>query len=299
VDELSFSLTKGPLTLLFCPENKLQVIFASHTAFDLQESNFLFGGAANELSISGGSNNRQKSKNSKGFKLEQIGIILAVFVFVLFICCLLPAYRRNSQNNELEKKDENMFVFREEEDDDDDDDKEESERVTQIKPADWQAEENDLMDEDDEKVEDKALRPPLQSHDSSSLSLSQNSSSNFSSRSIQLIRKNSKDDNTAGHNISVISSSLSSYEAAESVTEIKPPSLSHEKAIETTQLPVNSNSVEFSAVSDSSSSTSFNVSADTEELEPELWVEDSSDDDEDDDDDDDLDSIISSEEEQN
>jgi hypothetical protein len=247
------------------------VIFASHTAFDLQESNFLFHETGNANSNSGSNNNRrQKTKNSKSFAL-QIEITLGVFVILLLICCLLPAYRRNVQNNEMEKKDEKMFVFREEADDE-----VVSERVTQIQPADcWQAE-NDEMDADDEKIEDEAHRrssSPLQSPaDSSSFSLSQScSSSNRSNRRIYLTRKNSQDvKNTVCHKTSVISSSLSSSRAAESVTETKPPGEAQFQA----------NPVELRAVSDSSSSSSFKVSAATEELEPEIWFEDISGDDE-------------------
>jgi hypothetical protein len=42
MEDLSFARTKGPLTLLLCESNKLQVILSSHSSFALQDKNFVF-----------------------------------------------------------------------------------------------------------------------------------------------------------------------------------------------------------------------------------------------------------------
>jgi hypothetical protein len=90
LNKISYSLKSGSLTLLFCSENKLQVILTSHTSFDLKESNFLFSlGFRNEES---------ENITDTALAFSQVGIVLAVFLLLLSIYGVLSHH-----NNEKDK----------------------------------------------------------------------------------------------------------------------------------------------------------------------------------------------------
>jgi hypothetical protein len=79
LSEVSYSLKKGPLTLLFCQENKLQVILSSHTTFDLQDSNFVFARV-----VAGDSEKEIAQQRSVLFFVD-IGVVVFVFLILLVI----------------------------------------------------------------------------------------------------------------------------------------------------------------------------------------------------------------------
>jgi hypothetical protein len=91
MNEISYSLKGGPLTLFFCSVNKLQVILSSHTQFDLTESNFLFASSEN--------GNRNAIQDSV-LASAQIGIALGVLVF-LFLCIVVT---KNDPQEEWKEK---------------------------------------------------------------------------------------------------------------------------------------------------------------------------------------------------
>jgi hypothetical protein len=91
LNEISYSAKSGPLTLLFCSENKLQVILSSHNSFDLQENNFVFTQIA-EVDL-----NEHNVGNSILVRV-QIGVVCGVFVFLLLVFSAL------SYENKLEEK---------------------------------------------------------------------------------------------------------------------------------------------------------------------------------------------------
>jgi hypothetical protein len=83
-----FSSSDGLLTLLFCTENKLQLILSSHTAFDLQERNFLFSQAGTE--------DKQRTNSETILAGVQIGIVGGVLVFIGLIFSAL-SYQDNRE----------------------------------------------------------------------------------------------------------------------------------------------------------------------------------------------------------
>jgi hypothetical protein len=77
VKDIPYSSKSGPLTLLFCENNKLQVQLSTHSVFNLQESNFLFPQATTT-----------KQNTNKKESQVQIGIAIAIvglFCFILYI----------------------------------------------------------------------------------------------------------------------------------------------------------------------------------------------------------------------
>jgi hypothetical protein len=111
LNEISYSLKKGPLTLLFCSENKLQVILSSHTSFDLQEKNFLFS------SLQSDSENDKESIYRKSvLALVQLGVVSAMFLF-LFLIYFALSYQNKLEDNEkkikfeyLDYEDNNVLI---------------------------------------------------------------------------------------------------------------------------------------------------------------------------------------------
>jgi hypothetical protein len=91
INDLTYSSKTGPLTLLFCSENKLQVILSSHTNFDLQGNNFLF------LQTEA---NYQQEKTHTVLAKVQIGVVVSVFVLLFIIYFALS---NEKQKEELEK----------------------------------------------------------------------------------------------------------------------------------------------------------------------------------------------------
>jgi hypothetical protein len=107
-NEIPFSLKSGqPLTLLFCAENKLQVVLLSHYEFDLSERNFLFSPADSKWD---GSNRNDKNGNSDELSLVQIGVVSGVILLLLSICVVL-SYQKKLQEKEDEKLEE-LFLLK-------------------------------------------------------------------------------------------------------------------------------------------------------------------------------------------
>jgi hypothetical protein len=86
--DISHSSRGGPLTLLFCSRNRLQVVLASHTSFDLQESNFLFIGT---------NDTGKKSVNNSVLAQVQVGIVLGVFLIFFVILKMTKATEDQDQ----------------------------------------------------------------------------------------------------------------------------------------------------------------------------------------------------------
>jgi hypothetical protein len=100
MNEISYSLKGGPLTLLFCSESKLQVILSSHNDFDLKESNFLFASQ---------SDNNGKGKNNKDEVLAQVQIAIALSILVLLF--LMVCISKGSIDpDKLKKTDDNIYL---------------------------------------------------------------------------------------------------------------------------------------------------------------------------------------------
>jgi hypothetical protein len=85
VNEVTYSENGGPLTLLFCSNNKLQVILASHTSFQLDESNFLFVTSTTEERI------EQNDRKDTVLTQVQIGVAAAFLLFLIFTIYLAPS----------------------------------------------------------------------------------------------------------------------------------------------------------------------------------------------------------------
>jgi hypothetical protein len=77
LNDISYSKS-DPLTLLFCSENKLQVILSSYYSFDLQANNFLFTDG-NEYDA------KQHIKSDTILARVQTGIVFAVLFFLLTV----------------------------------------------------------------------------------------------------------------------------------------------------------------------------------------------------------------------
>jgi hypothetical protein len=111
LSEISFSLKSGqPLTLLFCEENRLQVILSSHSEFKLTDRNFLFAPGFAEM------NTKQSTKDSV---LIQIQIGIAFGMITLFFLCLWIT-KVATQQSSIDEKEEIKNI--ESEDDEGDED---------------------------------------------------------------------------------------------------------------------------------------------------------------------------------
>jgi hypothetical protein len=100
LSDLSYYFSKGPLTFVFCSENRLQVILSSHTSFDLTESNFLFSPI--EKKSKNGKNNKSRSETI------QIGIVAGA-IFLVLVALFAVSYKNTQTKNEKEKKNENNY----------------------------------------------------------------------------------------------------------------------------------------------------------------------------------------------
>jgi hypothetical protein len=90
LSSIAYSNRKGSLTLLFCSENRLQVILSSHITFELQEPNFLF----TQINGIGADSKEVKNKADR----VQIGIVVGIFVVLILVFSAL------SYQNRLEEK---------------------------------------------------------------------------------------------------------------------------------------------------------------------------------------------------
>jgi hypothetical protein len=91
--KISYSVTsEQPLTLLFCSENRLQVILSAHTQFDLQDENFLFVVRQNS----------QKRNHDSVHRRITFRNIMIVCGFLFFLA--VGVYALSYQNNLEEKK---------------------------------------------------------------------------------------------------------------------------------------------------------------------------------------------------
>jgi hypothetical protein len=104
MNEISYSLKKGPLTLLFCYENKLQVILSSHTSFALSDKNFL-------VTHIKSNNAKNMSTNSKVFARFQIGVVVTVIVLLILIFWAL-SYQNKLEEKEEQKHEESLSMCR-------------------------------------------------------------------------------------------------------------------------------------------------------------------------------------------
>jgi hypothetical protein len=92
LEKISYSLKRGqPLTLLFCSENRLQVILSSHNRFDLREENFLFV-----------PEDSQKRNHNSVHRSSSFRNIMIVCGFLFFLA--IGVYALSYQNNLEEKK---------------------------------------------------------------------------------------------------------------------------------------------------------------------------------------------------
>jgi hypothetical protein len=96
LSSIAYSNRKGPLTLLFCSENKLQVILSSHATFDLQEPNFLFT-QINGIDSDGAAADKETILNR-----VQVGVVAGVFVFLILVFSAL-SYQNKQEEKEREK----------------------------------------------------------------------------------------------------------------------------------------------------------------------------------------------------
>jgi hypothetical protein len=101
LDKISYASKTGPLTLLFCSENKLQVILSSHAAFDLAEPNFLF------TQTNGIATDNYKNKNTILARV-QIGVVAGVFIFLVLVFSAL-SYQNKLAEKEKLKHEEKWF----------------------------------------------------------------------------------------------------------------------------------------------------------------------------------------------
>jgi hypothetical protein len=88
----------NPLTLLFCAEDKLQVILSSHTTFDLSGGNFLFIPPVGE--------NVGKVKNSILVQVE-IGIVFAI-IGITFLIFQVFSYQSRKEEKEQMKREQEL-----------------------------------------------------------------------------------------------------------------------------------------------------------------------------------------------
>jgi preprotein translocase subunit SecG len=102
LNDISYSKS-DPLTILFCSDNKLQVLLPSHTEFDLQEDNFLFTQKT-------GYDAKKHTKNKTNTTLARVqtGVVLAVLFFLLSLFLAL-AYQ-NKQEEEKKLKNEEQWL---------------------------------------------------------------------------------------------------------------------------------------------------------------------------------------------
>jgi hypothetical protein len=98
LNDISYSKI-DPLTLLFCSENKLQVILSSYTEFVLQENNFLFAQR-------NGHDLNQKDINKKNTFLArvQLGVVFAVLLFLLAIFLVLSYKSKSEEKRKLQQE---------------------------------------------------------------------------------------------------------------------------------------------------------------------------------------------------
>jgi hypothetical protein len=110
LSDLSYYFSKGPLTFVFCSENRLQVILSSHTSFDLTESNFLFTPV--EKNRKDGKNNKNRSGT------VQIGIVAGA-IFLVLVALYAVSYKNTQNKNEKGKKTENNYEEQSQEEEND------------------------------------------------------------------------------------------------------------------------------------------------------------------------------------
>jgi sugar lactone lactonase YvrE len=105
LDQISYFTRAGdnqPLTLLFCEENKLQVILSSQTSFRLESGNFLF--------IPSKSTGGPVGKQNSVLVQAELGIVFAVFV-VIYLIFYAEVYQIRLDEQEHEQQ----FLLSEEE----------------------------------------------------------------------------------------------------------------------------------------------------------------------------------------
>jgi hypothetical protein len=110
-NEISYFAKDGknqPLTLLFCPESKLQLILLSHTSFDLKESNFFFVRSDNSGS---------KKENASVLAQAEIGIAFAVIgiLYLIFYCLFYQNTLEEQEQLKREQQLDTMILDLEEE----------------------------------------------------------------------------------------------------------------------------------------------------------------------------------------
>jgi hypothetical protein len=98
LDKISYASKTGPLTLLFCSENKLQVILTSRSSFDLTEPNFLF------TQTNGIATDKYKNKNTILARV-QIGVVAGVFIFLVLVFSALSYQNRLAEKEKLKHED--------------------------------------------------------------------------------------------------------------------------------------------------------------------------------------------------
>jgi hypothetical protein len=120
IGDLSYYFSKGPLTFVFCSENKLQVILSSHTSFDLTESNFLF------------TPTNEKHKHEKKNILSetiQLGIIGGA-VFLVIVALYSLSFRKDEKNKKNDDNDYHQRIKSRKEEEEEDEEEERFQQVT-------------------------------------------------------------------------------------------------------------------------------------------------------------------------
>jgi hypothetical protein len=113
LDKISYASTSGqPLTLLFCANDRLRVIFPSHSSFDFQDENFLFEQEGRQQAVFG---KKSIYKNTVLARV-QIGVVFGVFFFLFLVFASLSYQNKREEKRRLKEQEKLLKLLRKEED---------------------------------------------------------------------------------------------------------------------------------------------------------------------------------------